>query len=1082
MPLQRAISERGPTWAGAFDFRIRGLLMSRPWPRLVHPLLSHFRPTARTICNEDLSDGDSAMLSRKSLGEARHAGRVMLLWLALIQLPITAAGSAAPHAPPSGPATDRALSHQYVKTVWTTEDGLPQNSVNAILQTRDGYLWVGTFGGLARFDGRKFTIFNTGNTPGLKSNRIVALYEDRAGTLWIGAETGEVMSFKSGVARTFTTRDGLPGSVVWCFHEDAAGTMWIGTGGGLAHWRDGSVTIYTKRVGLVGESVYSICEDQPGHMWLGTNVGLVEFSSEKGVQLPSPSRVTGDPPGGLRTLPGADGSVWLGTEKGLARLVNGQKIRYPQTTGLISQYVRALREDRAGNVWIGYSGDGAANRWRRGKSLDHLERIELGGSGIHAIYSDQEDNVWVGTVGAGLVRLKERRLQVYATEHGLARESVRAMTGDGDDGVWATTDHGLIHISGGREPTLTAYTKKEGLPDYYLLAIYRDTDGTLWTGDPGLTRFKDGVFTVYSSGAGLSEGLVHTIARDHEGDLWVGTETGLNRVRDERAVTYSTADGLVNDDVRFLMPAQDGSLWLGTIGGLSQMRNGVFINYTSEQGLSNNYVRTILEQKDGTLWIGTYGGGLDRFKDGRFKAITVKDGLFDDFISQIIEDDRGRFWILSNRGIFHVTANELNDFADRGTGSITCVSYGIADGMKSSEGNGGNQPAGWRTPDGRLWFATINGLVAIDPDHAGADPPPVKLEQVVLDRQSLPFDKTVEIGPGQESLEIHYTGLSFTRPEQLRFRYRLIGLDQDWVDAGTRRIAYYSHVPPGRYVFSVIAASSDGVWNESGASLGIVVIPPFWKTWWFLSLGLASAAGIGVAAYKRRIELLKKAHAAQEAFSKQLLESQERERQRIAAELHDGLGQSLLIIKNRAFLAASANGNREVTHEQLEEITASASQAIEEVREIAYNLRPYQLDRFGLTRTLQAIFTRFADSSGIQFSAVIDPIDGLFSKDGEISIYRIVQESINNIVKHSSATEATLVINRGAREVDLQIHDNGKGFSPVALASGEARPSGFGLTGMAERVRLLGGTHHIDSAPGQGTTVTIKLRIAEGAL
>jgi hypothetical protein len=226
----------------------------------------------------------------------------------------------------------------------------------------------------------------------------------------------------------------------------------------------------------------------------------------------------------------------------------------------------------------------------------------------------------------------------------------------------------------------------------------------------------------------------------------------------------------------------------------------------------------------------------------------------------------------------------------------------------------------------------------------------------VLDQQPLSFDQTVQIEPGKENLEIRYTGLSFSRPEQLRFKYKLIGLDQDWVDAGMRRTAYYSHVPAGQYVFSVLAAGSDGAWNESGASLRVIVVPPFWKTWWFLSLLLAGAAGMLIVVYKRRVEHLKKAHAAQESFSKQLLDSQERERQRIAAELHDGLGQSLLIIKNRAFLASSANGDHEVTHEQLEEITASASRAIEEVREIAYNLRPYQLDRFGLTKTLHAIF------------------------------------------------------------------------------------------------------------------------------
>ena len=1004
------------------------------------------------------------MLSRKGVGPRQQAGRVMCFWLALIPFAITAAGSAAPrHPPPRPAAAPRDLSHQYIQTVWTTEEGLPQNSVNAILQTRDGYLWLGTFGGLARFDGVKFTIFNSGNTPGLKSNRILSLYEDRSGTLWIGAETGEVMTLKGAVAQTFTTNDGLPGGLVWCFHEDAAGTMWIGTTKGLLQWRNGRAKAHTTGDDPASNIVWSIYEDHPGQLWIGTNRGLIEFSNGRGINRYSDSAVRG-------MRPGLDGNIWLGSRNGLVGLVNGRVVANHLTEGLPNQSIRALTSDRAGNIWVGYFNVGVVSVLKAGSH--QLEKIDLGPGGIGAITIDKEGNLWVGTVGGGLVRIKQRTVTAYASEDGLLNESVQAITDDGADGVWAATGQGLVHISGGQRPTLATY-----MPKSYVRALYRGPEGTLWIATQSLTSLKDGAFTDYP---GLSNVPVHTIAQDREGKLWIGTEGGLNRFSDGRFAAYRTAQGLVNDDVRFILPAQDGSLWLGTVGGLSHFRNGAFTNYKSEQGLSNNYVRTVVEQDAGSLWVGTYGGGLDRFKDGHFTQITVKDGLFDDFISQIIEDDRGRFWMLSNRGIFHVAAQQLNDFADGRTGSITCVSYGIADGMKSSEGNGGNQPAGWKAPDGKLWFATIKGLVVIDPEQGDEMQPPVMIEQVVIDRQPMPFDQTVQIGPSKENLEIHYTGLCFSRPEQLRFKYRLIGLDQDWVDAGTRRIAYYSHIPPGQYVFFVIAASSDGVWNESGATLSVVVVPPFWKTWWFFSLLLASAAGMLIVVYKRRVEHLKKAHTAQEAFSKQLLESQERERQRIAAELHDGLGQSLLIIKNRAFLAASANGDRELTQEQLEEITASASQAIEEVREIAYNLRPYQLDRFGLTKTLHAIFTRFADSAGIRFSVEIDPIDGLFSKEDEISIYRIVQESINNIVKHSGSTEAKLVIKRVAREVDLRIYDNGKGFRFVAVTSAEARPSGFGLTGMAERVRMLGGTHLVDSAPGQGTTITIRLNIKEG--
>jgi len=457
----------------------------------------------------------------------------------------------------------------------------------------------------------------------------------------------------------------------------------------------------------------------------------------------------------------------------------------------------------------------------------------------------------------------------------------------------------------------------------------------------------------------------------------------------------------------------------------------------------------------------------------------VRDGLFDDFISQIIDDGTGKFWMLSNHGIFNVRRDELNDFADGRAASISCTSYGTADGMKNCEGNGGNQPSGWRAPDGKLWFATIQGLVAIDPEQSKAMLPPVVIEDVLLDREALGSSQSIRIPPGSDSLEIRYTGLSFTRPDQLRFKYRLAGLDHDWVDAGTRRTAYYSHISPGSYRFSVMAASSDGVWNEAAASLSVVVVPPFWKTLWFSCLVLAGAAGLLGVAYWRRVEYLKRARAAQEEFSRRLLESQESERQRIAAELHDGLGQSLLIIKNRAFLASSAAGDGEMTREQLAEITDSASRAIDEVREIAFNLRPYQLNRFGLTRTLQAIFTRFSNPATTVFSAQIDPIDALFSQQDEISIYRIVQEGINNIVKHANATEATLTVKKRDGSVEFVICDNGKGFSPAAVALSDGSRPGFGLTGMAERVRRLGGSYSMNSAPGEGATISVTLKVKE---
>jgi signal transduction histidine kinase len=477
-------------------------------------------------------------------------------------------------------------------------------------------------------------------------------------------------------------------------------------------------------------------------------------------------------------------------------------------------------------------------------------------------------------------------------------------------------------------------------------------------------------------------------------------------------------------------------------------------------------------------------------------------------VFQILEDARGNFWISCNRGIYRVSKQQLNDFAAGRIQKISSVAYGKQDGMLNFECNGGRQPAGIKTRDGKLWFPTQEGVVVIEPEATPINPlpPPVVIESVALDRAVLPFQNAaagIEIGPGQANLEINYTGLSYLKSEQMRFRYKLVGQDQDWVDAGTRRAAYYSYLPPGAYAFTVIAANSDGIWNETGASLRVLVTPPFYRTWWFVGLTVLSLAGMIALIYRFRVTQLRKEHAvteafsrellaSREAFSRQLLESQESERQRIAAELHDGLGQNLLIIKNHALLGLADREDPAATEENLTMISEMTSQALDEARQIAYNLRPYQIDRFGLTRALQSMLNRVAESSEIGFHCEVDKLDGLFSKEAEMNLYRIVQESINNILKHSRATEAEVRIARNGHHVLLRIADNGQGFDKAdsrgrdTLSSANPQSairnpqlSGFGLTGMAERARMLGGEYRLQSTPGQGTVISISIALPE---
>jgi len=457
----------------------------------------------------------------------------------------------------------------------------------------------------------------------------------------------------------------------------------------------------------------------------------------------------------------------------------------------------------------------------------------------------------------------------------------------------------------------------------------------------------------------------------------------------------------------------------------------------------------------------------------------MRDGLFNNGAFQILEDARGNLWMSCNRGIYRVSKQELNDFAEGRRSTIVSVAYGKVDGMSNVECNGGLWPAGVKARDGKLWFPTQEGVAVIDPAAVSYNPqpPPVVIESLLEDRTPVSLTGPPRVPPHAENLEIEYTAPSFIKPEQIHFKYKLEGLDSNWIDAGARRVAYYSHLPTGRYTFHVIAGNSDGVWNNEGKTLAITVLAPFYETWWFEMLAMLGAGLLVAIAWKYRVSQLQREQAVQQAFSRQLIASQEAERKRIAAEMHDSLGQRLVVIKNLALFLLRSKKNAvvdEADAQTIGEISDEASSAIEETREISYNLRPFQLDRLGLTKAIEGMVRTSGTASGIKFSSELDNIDDLFPEDLRINFYRIVQESLGNIMKHAQATEAQVRVKRSKESVMLTIEDNGRGFMPDGRASQPAH-TGFGMTGMAERAHLLGGEFKVRSVQGHGTIVTVEI-------
>ncbi|MEW6210046.1 MAG: two-component regulator propeller domain-containing protein [Acidobacteriota bacterium] len=956
----------------------------------------------------------------------------------------------------------RGASAQYRFDSWTTDSGLPQNSVRSILQTRDGYLWFTTLDGVVRYDGVRFRVFDKSNTRGIESNRFFLLTEDRAGALWMATEDGGVTRYKDGAFASYTAQDGLPSNTVRNLHLDDSGDLFVHTAGGIARWDGEKFLPHSPRAKEPSEGI--IYRDREGAVWHHDRDALRR--SKEGHTIAFPLRI-GDARIWSLCLDNG-GRLWIGISDGrLLSLKDGaftsHAMRFPP-----SVYVAAMLEDQRGNLWLGTNGSGLI-RFKDGKFTYYTTAHGLSDDSVASLFEDREGTIWAGTLNRGINRLSRQIISVYSAKDGMTGDSVYPIYEDPRGEIWIGA-RGLNRFTDGR---FVAYRQKDGLLFYDAMSLFEDREGRLWIGAVGgLSYFERGRFTDFTAKTGLQPHNfnVWAINQDRSGALWFGTDHGLIRYKDEKITLYTTRDGLAGDDVKAIHLDRNGDLWFGTYSGLSVLKDGRFISFTESDGLAGNRVRAIYEDEEGTLWIGTYDAGMSRLKDGRFTNYTARDGLTNNGVFQILDDGRGNFWMSSNRGIYRVSRRQLDDFAEGRIGSLTSVSYGKEDGLVNTECNGGRQPSGVRARDGRLWFPTQGGVAVIDVASLATNPlpPPVVIEDVILNREQIGFNEGVRIDPGRENLEIHYTGLSFIKPEQMRFRYRMEGLDSDWIEAGNRRAAYYPYLPPGSYTFVVRAANSDGVWSEQEQRLLITVLPPFWRTWWFAALSSLALAAAALLVYRRRVAALKRAHSAQEAFSRQLIESQERERKRIASELHDSLGQNLLVIKNWAMIGLGALKDGERGRDELQEISSTATQSINEVREIAYNLRPHLLDEVGLTEALRAMLKKVAASSGIEFFVDVDAIDDLFTKPSEISVYRIVQEGVNNIVRHAEARSAQVTVRRDGREVTIRISDDGRGFD-------QSSGKGLGLVGVSERARMLGGKFNAHSAPDEGTTVTVKV-------
>jgi signal transduction histidine kinase/ligand-binding sensor domain-containing protein len=1028
---------------------------------------------------------------------------------------------------------------QYPRDAWLVQDGLPQNSIDAILRSSDGYLWIGTQEGLARYDGRRFKLFEQSVTDGLNSNQISSLLEDRSGNIWIGTNGGGLSVLHDREFEVYDWQDGLSSNAVSTLYEDRKGYLWVGTTGGGLNRFDGQTFItFTTEDGLPGNTILTLMEDAAGVLWVATQAGLSRFSEGTFTLADSRSELPGEH---VRAMHSAeDGSLWLGTDQGLVRMVGDDLTTHTTTEGLCGNVVTSLLEDPAGALWVG-TRDGGLCRLYRGKISTFGVQQGLTNVQVRSLHLDREGSLWIGTDGGGLSRLRPGKFASLTAAEGLSSEVVLSVMEDSKGYMWFGTEGGGLNRVRG---SLTeAFTTEHGLSSNVIYALHEDRRGNVWAGtaDAGICRFDDGRFTCFAAGDGFTGNTIYAIHQDRKGRLWIGTEGGLGYLSNDLIIAFDEL-GTLSHLVTAIHEDGRGGLWFGTYGGgLARLEAGELTHFSKADGLSSDLILTLFQDQHEIMWIGTHGGGLCRLDD-RFVCFTAADGLANDNVLQILDDPDGYLWLGTLKGITRVSMEEISDFVDGRRARLNAHTYNEADGMKSGETNGGVQPAAWKARDGRLWFGTMAGVAVIDPAriYFNPVPPPVIIENFYADDRPVALTGNIRLPPGSKRLEFHYAGLSLVSPQQVRFMYQLEGYDDDWIEAGSRVQATFTNLPPGTYRFRVKARNGDGVWNAAGDTVAFYVSPFFYQTWWFILLSALALGVAGVGGYRLRTRHLRTRESElQELVDEQTREllKRERELQSLNQNLKQEVRQQLDVIleereryegelidaKEKAEESARLKSAilMNMSHEIRTPITAIlgfAQVLSEEVDPAQQEFIDYivengkrllntlnsildlaklethsvELDLTPLDLTTVAsesvhLFTPIARKKGLTIRAELAVPEVAVPLD-RTAIDRILQNLIGNAIKFTNHGSVTVRVTSDDELAYLSVRDTGIGISESFLphlfeefkqeSTGLSRShegSGLGLAITRRLVEALNGTIDVRTEKDKGTEFVVSL-------
>jgi signal transduction histidine kinase/ligand-binding sensor domain-containing protein len=947
---------------------------------------------------------------------------------------------------------------QYSHRIWDQEEGMLEPTVYAILPSHDGYLWLGTQSGVVRFDGERFRPIRISPSAEPEPVLIRSLYEDKQGTLWAGSVGNGLLEISRTAKRWFKTSDGLPSDIVTCVvPHGAAGSLWVCTNQGLVDFNNGPKKTYTVADGLPSNRVSGICEARDGTEWISTfDRGL---ATRKGGKFSPFDAGRTELSGDIRELRCSnDGSIWAASDHGLFRISGSGVEQFTAGNGLLDGDILSLDQSSDGSIFVGTQ-TGIA-RYRNHEWSVYGTKDGLSHTAVFSLLSDREGSLWAGTKN-GLDQFTDSRVTPYTTSEGMPTNDTGPVVEDKSGTLWiGTPENGLIRYDGHR---FSSVTKANGLLDDGILSLLPEANGDLLAGtEKGLNRLRKGkVIASYTRRDGLAGNEINSLFQDAEGALWVGTEAGLSVMKSGRVTRVDQLDQLPREHVVALGGGRTTRLFVSTSSGhLYCMRNGKMAALPSSdptRAIASYYH----DAEHRSIWMGTLGSGLIRLRGGGLTHVRVKDGLFDDKIYAILPDDHENFWFASSKGIFRCSRKDLEDFTEGKTRRVSSLPF--TTGQVRFECQSGVNPAAWRTHDGRLWFSTTSGLVVVDPNHLAPNtlPPPTQIETLFVNGQRREAAATLQLAPFEKNLEIRYAGLSFVTPEKVAFRYILDGYDKEWVEAGTRREAFYTNLPPGHFRFRVIASNSDGIWSTKGASLDFTIEPRLYQRRWFFPL-LGVLAGLAVwLGYQIRVRNLRR------QFNLVLSE-----RTRIARELHDTLLQGLsgVTMQLQALWTHFPPSSERRT---LEEIIKDAGKCLTEARQSLWGLRNRTGSDNGISDRLTRQAQQALAAAPIKLVLRITPTPPPLSPEVEYQLLRIAQEAVSNAVQHAEPKTVEVRLECVDDGLELLVRDDGAGFSTETQ---HAELGHYGLLGMQERAGEIGARLMITSVRGLGTDVKVMVK------